>query len=324
MSTIATQTATPATLSKQIAPTTAISAIMRPKQKAVVQTKLDVKAMPTGVKKMLEVADALVDQFGQLKADVFDRSDQALWAYLGDVNELKDTIAKHADKQTIKTAMLTAIHKRDTAAMSSASSLEAVVVRYIFGDQSRQTRSNYTIVLEKATALNIPVDGFVAFLAEYGGVSKVVEHVFDNEADEVKTAQEVAASNKAEQTNRIALVQRLYAATAHNPVGELSYSGEVVNWVMPKPVTKGKAPEKVNPKYEQGDYVFFVTVHDSDTGNYRVVQGNIYDKAYEQKLLSEIASRIDTETDELEQAVQSLEQAIGFGDLIEEGTPIED
>jgi|GEM_PF-2969906 len=324
MSTIATQTAPPATLSKQIAPTTAISAIMRPKQKAVVQTKLDVKAMPTGVKKMLEVADALVDQFGQLKADVFDRSDQALWAYLGDVNELKDTIAKHADKQTIKTAMLTAIHKRDTAAMSSASSLEAVVVRYIFGDQSRQTRSNYTIVLEKATALNIPVDGFVAFLAEYGGVSKVVEHVFDNEADEVKTAQEVAASNKADQTNRIALVQRLYAATAHNPVGELSYSGEVVNWVMPKPVTKGKAPEKVNPKYEQGDYVFFVTVHDSDTGNYRVVQGNIYDKAYEQKLLSEIASRIDTETDELEQAVQSLEQAIGFGDLTEEGSPIED
>ena len=102
MSTIATQTATPATLSKQIAPTTAISAIMRPKQKADVQTMLDTKAMPTGVKKMLAVADALVDQFGQLKIDVLDRSDRALWAYLGEVNELKDTIAKQVGLSLFK------------------------------------------------------------------------------------------------------------------------------------------------------------------------------------------------------------------------------
>lgn len=324
MSTIANQTATSATLSKQIAPTTAISAIMRPKQITSIQVKPAPKALPTGVKNMLAVGNALVQQFGQLKADVFDRSDKALWTYLGEVNKYKSSIESHPDKQAIKTALLNEIHIREKAPMSSASSLEAVVVRYIFGDQSRQTRSNYTTVFEKATALGIPVDDFVDFLAQHGGVSKVIEHVFDDDKATAQTAKEIAEGNKATQANRTQLVQRLFAATAHNPTGELSYAGEVVNWVPPKPEKKGKTSDKADLKYMQGQFVFFVTVHDQDTGKYRVVQGNIFDKAYEQKLLGEIASRLEAETVELEEAVQSLEQSIGFDGLSEEGSPIED
>lgn len=320
----ATNTASPATLSNQIAASTAINAVMRPKLTAANDSKLEVKPMSTGVKKMVNEATVLAQQFGQLKTDVFDRSDRALWDYLQVVNVYKVSIDMHPDKQAIKTALLNAIHIRDKAPMSSASSLEAVVVRYIFGDQSRQTRSNYTVVMEKASSLGIAADKFADFLAEFGGVSKVVEHIFDDEANTAEIAQQVAEQDKASQANRTQLVQRLYAAGAHNPAAELSYSGEVVNWVQPKSVKKGKASDKVDPKHEKGQFVFFVTVQDQDTGKYRVVQGNIFDKAYEQKLLGEIASRMETETAELEEAVQSLEQSLGFDDLNEEGTPIED
>jgi hypothetical protein len=301
-----------------------INVVMRPKQKGANDAKTNAKPLSTGVKKMVNQANVLVQQFGRLKVDVLDRSDRALWNYLQAVNEYKVSIENHPDKQAIKTALLTDIHLRDGVPMSSASSLEAVVARYIFGDQSRQTRNNYTVVMEKAAALNIASDKFADFLAEHGGVSKVVEHVFDDEANTVEIAKQIGDANKANQATRTGLVQRYFSAAAHNVESELSFAGDVINWVQPKPAKKGKVSEKADPKHEEGQFVFFVTVQDPNTGKYRVVQGNIFDKAYEQKLLGEIATRMATTTSELKQAVQSLEQAIGFEDLNEEGTPIED
>ena len=317
-------TAPTAALNKQDAVTTAITAVMRPKLTAANDVKVATKPMSTGVKKMVNQANVLVQQFGELKSTVLDRSDRALWDYMEFVYGYKLAIEAHVDKGEIKKALLNAIHLREGAPMSSASSLEAVVVRYIFGDQSRQTRSNYTVVMEKATALGIAADKFADFLAKHGGVSKVVEHVFDDEANTAEIAKQIADANKTTQTTRTGLVQRYFSASAHNATAELAYAGEVVNWVQPKPEKKGKTSEKADPKHEAGQFVFFVTVQDMDTGKYRVVQGNIFDKAYEQKLLGDIASRLETETAELEEAVQSLEKAIGFDDLNEEGTPIED
>jgi hypothetical protein len=42
-----------------------------------------------------------------------------------------------------------------------------------------------TIALEKAAALGVATNEFADFLAEHGGVSKVVEKVFDHEADDL-------------------------------------------------------------------------------------------------------------------------------------------
>lgn len=319
----ATQTASPAALIKETAVNNTINVVMRPKLTTANDAKVAAKPMSTGVKNMVNQANVLVQQFDELKSTVLDRSDRALWNYMEFVYGYKVSIDQHPDKQAIKAALLNEIHQRDGAPMSSALSLEAVVARYIFGDQSRQTRSNYTVVMEKATALGIASNKFADFLAQYGGVSKVVEHVFDNEADTAVIAKQVADQNKSSQANRTLLVQRYFSASAHNATAELTYTSEVVNWVQPKLEKKGKASDKADPKHEKGQFVFFVTVQDIDTGKYRVVQGNIFDKAYEQKLLGDIASRLATETNELEQAVQSLEQAIGFDDLNEEYTPIE-
>jgi DNA-binding transcriptional LysR family regulator len=46
-----------------------------------------------------------------------------------------------------------------------------------------------------------------------------------------------------------------------------------------------------------------------------VVQGNVFDQAYEQQLLASIAERMDVSLPELSTAVQGLERSIGFGVL---------
>jgi hypothetical protein len=83
--------------------------------------------------------------------------------------------------------------------------------------------------------------------------------------------------------------------------------------VKPKKAAKADGKEdKVDPKYQQGDFVLFVTVRDPETGKYRVVQGNVFDRAFEVQLLGTIADRMDASTDELAREVVGMEQQVGF------------
>ena len=125
----------------------------------------------------------------------------------------------------------------------------------------------------------------------------------------------MADAIKAEKATRTQLVNRLYSAMAHKVDSPISYSGLVSNWVPEKPEGKAKSDgsEKVDPKFETGNFVFFVTVHNPETGNYHVVQGNQFDQAYEQQLLASIADRMAVDTTELSHAVQGLEKSLGFG-----------
>ena len=79
---------------------------------------------------------------------------------------------------------------------------------------------------------------------------------------------------------------------------------------------ESKAEAKPDPRYEKGNFVFFVTVRNPETGRYHVVQGNVFDQAYEQQLLASIAERMDVTIPELSAAVQGLEHSIGFGALV--------
>jgi hypothetical protein len=191
-------------------------------------------------------------------------------------------------------------------------------VRYVFVDQSRQTRNNYTIAMEKARALDIPVNGYADFLAKNGGVGGVVEAVFDHEAEAHATAKDLADAKSAEKAARTHWLTRLYSAMAHNPDNELAYAGEVSDWVPKDPkadTAKSKPEAKPDARYQSGNFVFFVTVRNPDTGRYHVVQGNVFDQAYERQLLASIAERMDASIPELSSAVQGLEKNIGFGSL---------
>ena len=293
--------------------------VFRPK---AVATKAETKpttVLPKSVQAVIDAADTLVTSYTKLKVEVLDRSDRALWEMLEKAYAFAAQIDGSPSKREARTELIKKIQLRDQQTMASNSSTEAVVVRYVFADQSRQSRNNYTIAMEKARALNIPVDGFADFLTENGGVGKVVEKIFGYEDEDAALAKELTDALKAEKVTRTQLVGRLYSVMAHSAESQISYSGLVSNWVPEKPKAstdaKGKAVEKADPKFEQGNFVFFVTVKNPETGKFHVVQGNVFDKAYEQQLLASIAERMDVPTDELANAVQGMERSIGFGDL---------
>ena len=274
--------------------------------------------LPKDVKNAIETANALVSDYAKLKVEILDRSDRALWEMLEGVYTFVRQIETTTNKLKTRTELIKQIQQRDLQGMASNSSTEAVVVRYVFADQSRQSRNNYAIAMEKAHSLGIATNAFADFLSEHGGVGKVVEKTFGYEEDELENAKQLADAIKAEKATRTQLVNRLYSAMAHKVDSPISYSGLVSNWVPAKPDSKAKTDgtEKVDPKFETGNFVFFVTVKNPETGKFHVVQGNVFDQAYEQQLLASIAERMDVSTDELSTAVQGLERSIGFGDMV--------
>ena len=269
--------------------------------------------LPKGVHQAVQAAEALLKQYQTLRVEVLDRSDRALWEMMANVYAQAQQIDRSPTKRESKSELIRQIQVRDGQSLASNASTEAILVRYVFADQSRQTRNNYTIAMEKATALAISAEKFADFLTENGGVGKVVEAVFDFEEEEQATAKELADAARAQKLERVSLVHRLYAALAHTSEEALSFSGDVSNWVPERPKSSTNLAEKLEPKYQQGSFVFFVTVHNPETDRYHVVQGNVFDKAYEDQLLESISSRMAVSSEELKEAVTSLEKSIDLG-----------
>ena len=296
----------------------AVSNVFRPKF-GTAKASTSQTALTPSVERAVGAAEQLAQDYQKLRVEVLDRSDRALWEMLQQVYGYVQQVDSSAQKRETRNELIRKIQMRDSQGVASNATTEAVAVRFVFADLSRQTRNNYTISMEKARALDIPVTGFADFLAQHGGVGGVVDTVFDHEAEEQATAKEMADAKAAEKGTRTQLITRLYAAMAHKAESELAYSGEVTNWVAKDPkadTPKSKAEAKPDPRYEKGNFVFFVTVRNPETGRYHVVQGNVFDQAYEQQLLASIAERMDVTIPELSAAVQGLEHSIGFGSLV--------
>jgi hypothetical protein len=269
--------------------------------------------LPKGVQLAVQAAETLLKQYNKLRVEVLDRSDRALWEMMGNVYGQAQQIDRSPTKRESKSELIRLIQIRDGQGIASNSSTEAILVRYVFADQSRQTRNNYTIAMEKASTMGISVEKFADFLSENGGVGKVVEAVFDFEEEEQLTAKEVSDAARAEKFERVSLVNRLYAALAHKTDEVMSFSGDVSNWVPEKPKSSTKLAEKHEPKYQKGSFVIFVTMHNPETNRFHVVQGNVFDKAYEDQLLESISNRMAVTSQELKDAVTSLEKTIDMG-----------
>lgn len=295
-----------------------LSNVFRPKFGVPKASTSSLTSLPASVERAVGSADQLAQAYQKLRVEVLDRSDRALWEMLQQVYGFVQQVDGSAQKRETRNELIRKIQMRDSQGVASNATTEAVAVRYVFPDLSRQSRNNYTIAMEKARALDIPVTGYADFLAQHGGVGGVVETVFDHEAQEQATAKELADAKAADKTTRTHLVTRLYSAIAHATDKELAYSGQVTEWVTKDPkadATKSKTTAKPDARYEKGRFVFFVTVRNPETGGYRVVQGSVFDQAYEQNLLSVIAERMDVSITELSTTVQGLEQSIGFGAL---------
>ena len=291
--------------------------LFRPKPANAVKAAGD--AVPAGVSSAVQTADTLLASYAQLKAEVLDRSDRALWALLGQVYAYVVSVEGSALRRETRNELIRQIGIRDGARMSTAATTAAIVVRYVFADQSRQTWSNYATAIDKGIAIGVTTDSFAGFLEQYGGVSKVVEHVFDHQADDRANAEATARAIREDKQNRVGLVGRLCTALAHTSTVELAYPDPLHVWVPEKPnkdsKSKGKTAandDKSDPKYEPGKFVVFLSVRDASSGKYRVVQGNVFDRVFEDQMLATIAQRMGAPNDELAQAVVGLEQAVGF------------
>jgi hypothetical protein len=296
----------------------AVSNVFRPKFGQAKASATSGASLPPSVERAVGTADQLAQSYQKLRVEVLDRSDCALWEMLQQVYGYVAQVDGSAQKRETRNELIRKIQMRDSQGVASNATTEAVAVRYVFPDLSRQTRNNYTIAMEKARALDIPATGMADFLAQHGGVGGVVDTVFDHEAEALATAKDVADAKAADKTTRTQLISRLYSAMAHDSSKELEYAGEVTDWVLPDPkadAAKPKPGAKEDPRYEKGRFVFFVTVHNPETGGYRVVQGNVFDQAYEQQLLASIAERMDVSIPDLSATVQGLEHSIGFGSL---------
>ena len=297
----------------------AVSNVFRPKFGQAKASTSSLTALPPSVDRAVGTADQLAQAYQKLRVDVLDRTDRAIWEMLQQNYGFVQQVDSSPQKRETRNELIRKIQIRDSQGVASNATTEAVIVRYVFEGLSRQTRNNYTIAMEKARALDIPVTEFADFLAKNGGVGGVVETVFDHEAEEQATAKQMADAKAAEKGTRTQWVTRLYSALAHKAESELAYAGEVTDWVPRDPkadTPKSKAEAKPDPRYEKGNFVFFVTVRNPETGRYHVVQGNVFDQAYEQQLLASIAERMDVTIPELSAAVQGLEHSIGFGSLV--------
>jgi uncharacterized protein YidB (DUF937 family) len=56
-----------------------------------------------------------------------------------------------------------------------------------------------------------------------------------------------------------------------------------------------------------------MSVRNPSTGKYHVVQGNVFDRSFEDQLLGSIAERMGADTSELSELVSELEKQVGFG-----------
>ncbi|PUE36791.1 hypothetical protein [Limnohabitans sp. Hippo4] len=297
--------------------TPAVSNVFRPKF-GLGKAGAGSTAVAPSVERAVGTADQLAQSYQKLRVDLLDRTDQALWEMLQETYGFTRQVESSVQKNDIRKELIRKIQLRDSQGVASNASIDAVVVRYVFANLSRQTRNNYTIAMEKARALDIPVTGFASFLADHGGVGGVVDTVFDHEAEEQSTAKELAEAKAMEKTTRTQLITRLFAAMAHDSHKELDYAGEVTDWVLPDPKAdkpKSTTSAKPDPRYQKGTFVFFVTLRNSETGSFRVAQGNVFDQAYEQQLLASIAERMDVSIPDLSATVQGLERSIGFGAL---------
>ena len=268
-----------------------------------------------GVKKAIEQANLLSVEFDELKSTVLDRSDRALWQLLERVYTYAGEIEDSPLKREIRKALADEVAQRDLKTIGAAASVAEVVVRYIFPKVSRQTKSNYTIAMEKARAKGIAPTNFTLFIEQYGGVSKVVEHVFDYEEEEQRSASEVAKAKSEEAIKRRSLISRLFTVMARGVGQPFHFDGEVTQWVSTPEASGNADMAKVstNPKEKPGKFVFFVSVYDPGSQQYRIVQGNQFDEAYENQLLLSIAGRLDVSVTELESTVIGMEKSIGFG-----------
>ena len=96
----------------------------------------------------------------------------------------------------------------------------------------------------------------------------------------------------------------------------------VVDWRPSfEELAKVKAEDKALPKYQAGNFVFFVALPGSTAGSYNLVQGFSPTKDFEDQVLQQIAARMGASNSELGVSVSDLETSAGLSVSVQASEP---
>ena len=262
---------------------------------------------PEIVNAVRQINQLAVD-YQSFQSEVLDRSDRALWEFLGHVYDYVLDINRSLQKRQIKSSLIEAIKMRDATPITSASETESIVVRYVFANVSRQVRYQYVVALEKALALDVPQGELPQFLERNNGVASLSEKEFAGNAQNAKLEKE---KRKLQRAEAIDVMRRLLEAMSTDTSIARASSQHVADLTpSARELSLLKPADLGLPKYQAGDFVFFVGKVDETLGTYKLIQGFNATRDFEDELLQQIAAYLGFNNADVQATLSDFEASI--------------
>ena len=256
----------------------------------------------------LQEVDQLAREYETLKIDVFNRAERASWVFLSNVYDYVLRINRSVRKRQIKSDLLEMVKMRDRISLTSASETEVLVVRYVFSDLTRQSRYNYVTAIQKALAMDVKQGEFLPLLEQYRGVTYWL-----NSGSEGVDAKKVAVreQRKTQRTDSVSLMRRLFDLMASSQGLSSINATQVADWTpSARELANVKEMNKDSPKYQAGEFVFFVAKPGARPDEYTLIQGFSAARDFEDQLLLQIAARLGANNEQLQAVVSEFEASM--------------
>ena len=266
-----------------------------------------VAKMPETVEAMLQEGKDLTTAYESWKITFEAPSDKATYNLLDQVAGYIEKIEKmpEEDQSKVKEAMRNEINERVPSSVNASTLIETLVVKFVFKGMIRQTAYNYSKALELARKAGKKSGGAVGqFIDASGGIMKLIQD--SSSAGKGKPSTGISQE-------RIAKMRELYNLQGAATNAVVEYKGDVLDCYDTEKAAKEQKKEKPNAQKLKGSLVFFVGVPTNEEFKYQLVQGNVFDQAFENSLISQMAIALQTVSDDdLVALVDGLKSEQGF------------
>ena len=256
----------------------------------------------------LQQVNQLAKDYEALKIEVFLRADRASWVFLSNVYDYVLRINRSVRKRQIKSDLLEMVKLRDRISITSAAETETLVVRYVFSDMARQSRNNYVAAIQKALAMDIKPGQLLGVLEQSRGMIAWLQ----DGMEEVQTKKiEARQQRKTQRTDSVSPMRRLFELMADGQGVASINTNQVADWTPSgRELATVKEPNKASPKYQAGEFVFFVAKPGAKPDEYKLIQGFSAARDFEDQLLLQIASRLGANNEQLQAFVSEFEASM--------------
>ena len=256
----------------------------------------------------LQQVNQLAKDYEALKIEVFLRADRASWVFLSNVYDYVLRINRSVRKRQIKSDLLEMVKLRDRISITSAAETETLVVRYVFSDMARQSRNNYVSVIQKALAMDVKPGELLGVLEQSRGIASWLNEGLEG-AETKKIADREQRKNQ--RTDSVSLMRRLFELMASGQGVASVNTNQVADWTpSARELATVKESNKASPKYQAGEFVFFVATPGASPNEYKVIQGFSAARDFEDQLLLQIASRLGANNEQLQAVVSEFEASM--------------